>query len=679
MKCDFVSPGFMQKLLLLTYGSQLLVDTNISKLKKLYKVPADITIKGKYITVEDIVEVFKAAKILLLKLPLGCGKTSAVMKYIYHLCESQPDIRILFITCRIALTIEQREKLHKSFETYLDEDNRKKKCFFAYPRLACSIQSLHKVHGRYDLVILDEIETILTSFTGKAECHFTRTKSNLVQNWMNFCDTIKDTPQVIAMDGLMSNISIDFIKGLRDDKSVVIKSKHKQTERQIQLCYSIEVMYDQVYRALEAGDKIFVGVPGKGDKKVDMSSVEGMVSDILVKFPTWKRGVQVIGYHSAAGSEKAALKNCEEVWGSPNTRIVIGNASIAVGVSYDPKFSDKYQQFDTVFASMNPTCMSNHDFFQLLYRIRKPKNSKMFIHLGKVGKDFKNAQMMPILYKQPVDKVWLKLREGLGFKHNADMHSRTKQIFKFFCDMMNIKYNTKDTIKMSEEEIQQIVSAFDGHTHNMFRWDAIEDITNETYNRYVYRMKNTVLPIKCVLQIQKFMFTRKFQTKESAKLFWQTEGHRCIERIHDLMVYQKYPEESIFWIDDYHQCSVISDILQRNNITIGEDLEDIKYGSTKAWKKYFNLRLNDFKMDMIYKLFFAYFKSKAVLGREELTRRGHYAYKTGILWKDSLNHLVVGDIISSNTESEDKSLLEDISRNRTEQLNGTKNLGIYIY
>ena len=75
------------------------------------------------------------------------------------------------MTCRIALTEEQRGKLNKGFKCYLDcKEDKSIKLDEQY--LVCSIQSLHKVNReKYDLIVLDEIETILNSWSEGADCH----------------------------------------------------------------------------------------------------------------------------------------------------------------------------------------------------------------------------------------------------------------------------------------------------------------------------------------------------------------------------------------------------------------------------------------------------------------------------------------------------------------------------
>ena len=161
----------------------------------------------------------------------------------------------------------------------------------------------------------------------------------------------ENAPDVIVIDGLLSKISVDFLEAVRGSVHV-ISSKHKQSPRSIKLCSSqIESFYDEIYKSIDNGEKIFVGMSTMGKDSQKLNSVESLTSTLISKYG-WTLGKEIISYHSLKKKEKKALINCEEVWGHPDIRVIIGNSSIAVGISYDPNISRGLKLFDRIFATM---------------------------------------------------------------------------------------------------------------------------------------------------------------------------------------------------------------------------------------------------------------------------------------------------------------------------------------
>lgn len=650
LQSEYVRDGFMQTLLILVYGSRILKDKNFDRLKELYNVHHNLMLDKFYLNTDDLKDAFDIGRIVLPKWPMGGGKTTAVLALMAMYIESNPDIRILFVTCRTALTIEQMAKLDKlGFNSYLDMTNEEKHMLNDYKRFACSVQSLQLVQGDYDLIIFDEAETLFGSFSGTAECHITKKEDRVKRHWNTLVDLIRDTPHIIAMDGILSNMTVNLFSDIRPfDVPVVIQSTHKQHARQIRLCKSIETLYDQIHKAIESGKKIFVGMSKKGDRTLDnMDSVEGLKSHLLARYG-WTEGVEVRAFHSHAYKEKEKLKKCEDELGHPKVRVWIGNSSIAEGVSYDPTFDEKHQQYDMVFASMDLTCMSNHDFFQLLYRVRKPKETQMFIHLARINPLARQAKMKQIPFQAPTDDIWKNMRALMDLKHATDFQSKNRQTFKFFCTMLNIDITSESMLTLTEEEINQIHLAFDGSTHNMFMWDKIRMLSKEEYDRLLQSAKREVLSVGNSLAIDKYNFRIKFKKEDRAAGFWQAGNERTfIERVHDLMSYQLNDKESIGWISHFHQCSLISRLLMINNLRLGdkEGLENILEGDAvknlpfSEISKHFNLRITNYRTDVWYKMFYAYFGSDNAIYKDKDTG----TLMVGGMWDDYSNELELID------------------------------------
>lgn len=292
LKSEYVAAGILNKLLILTYGSALLIDKNVKRLKELYNVKSAVVMRKQYINKDDIKKYMKThSKTILLKLPLGTGKTIATMEYIAAELKKNPNLRILYVTCRIALTREQQDKLPKGFIIYLDASKEVRSIDYNKPLFACSIQSLDLAGtgDDYNMVVFDEVKTVLSSFSGEADCHFHKQNYRLIPNWNMLTRAVQKADKVIAIDVILSNMSVDFFQSLRpNDPPTVITSKKKQSPRSIRLCGNIETFYQQIFNALDRGEKIFVGMSKMGHTSVtNMATVEGLVSTLLTQFPKW--------------------------------------------------------------------------------------------------------------------------------------------------------------------------------------------------------------------------------------------------------------------------------------------------------------------------------------------------------------------------------------------------------
>lgn len=74
-------------------------------------------------------------------------------------------------------------------------------------------QSLHYIDSSsYDIVIIDEVETVLNAWVGN------ETHKNLELNFMNFKDTIKNAKKVFLMDAFMTTKTYNLFENIEKSK-----------------------------------------------------------------------------------------------------------------------------------------------------------------------------------------------------------------------------------------------------------------------------------------------------------------------------------------------------------------------------------------------------------------------------------------------------------------------------
>ena len=134
-------------------------------------VPATKTTTNKYVHYTDF---DPRKKYTILKPTPGCGKTYSTVQYLRHHIDR--NVRIAWVTSRRALNRNMEGRLgvvHFTWNSYLDFDKDQKASaeFEQTNGFLISVQRLYHLQKKYDIVVLDEIEVTLNTFSGAAETH----------------------------------------------------------------------------------------------------------------------------------------------------------------------------------------------------------------------------------------------------------------------------------------------------------------------------------------------------------------------------------------------------------------------------------------------------------------------------------------------------------------------------
>lgn len=140
--------------------------------------------------------------VLYVRAPMKIGKTKALVKYISTI---DPSWSVCIVSFRIAFTDNMLSNF-KNFITYKDisgtispSENK---------NVIIQVESLHRLREAYDLLILDESESILSQFNsgnGQKEAI----------GFANFVYQMKNAKQIIAMDAELNERTIEIVRTLR--------------------------------------------------------------------------------------------------------------------------------------------------------------------------------------------------------------------------------------------------------------------------------------------------------------------------------------------------------------------------------------------------------------------------------------------------------------------------------
>lgn len=300
---------------------------------------------------------------LAIKAMLGTGKTTAIIRAL------KPYRRILFISGRRSFTSYAHAELAREgihFSNYMNA----KGALAHHDLLFIQVESLWRLESdfnKYDLVILDESETI---------CHqlhsIETNKDRLIKNHEMLGCIVATADKLIAADAFLSDRTMSLLRSLRNwDQTALIVNTHQPYQRTA-VCLQTTAtdarrsdlgsLVARIRAAIKAKRKIIVVWTSrrKGQAFAD-KYLKG--KDIKWRF-----------YNSTSNAkERAELQNVSETW--RDLDVLMYTSTITVGVSYDP--ADPKDQFDEAFLYASNASAVPRDVAQSLLRCRKLRLNRL--------------------------------------------------------------------------------------------------------------------------------------------------------------------------------------------------------------------------------------------------------------------------------------------------------------
>ncbi|KXS08815.1 hypothetical protein M427DRAFT_50296 [Gonapodya prolifera JEL478] len=319
--------------------------------------------------------------IVVAQSPMGSGKTHQIKDALFNRLEE----RILIVSPRRSFSREKVGEFNNLFKLegenrfvdYSDVDTRTTN-MYDVPKLAIQYESIHKLYHEdilstlYDVVILDEIESILyqTSST---------TNKEYESNNMTLMYLIINARNTIIADAFITNRTISMLKSIQKhyNKSIQISINESipQKGKKVivkglgcNLKKSTDVKLDHLHDIIERlgqGEKIAAIYGSRAFK-------DEVIHEVQKKFAS-KDGFKIKNYDSnTSEQEMKSLENVNEVWSDPEIKLLTYTTKITVGISFDKK-----DVFDRVMMSVNSSNAVPRDFIQAHYRIRDTKTKEV--------------------------------------------------------------------------------------------------------------------------------------------------------------------------------------------------------------------------------------------------------------------------------------------------------------
>lgn len=305
-------------------------NTKIGKIKKIKKK-------------SSIIDLYNLDNVdaLCINAPMGSGKTKNINKLI------KKYKNIIFVTFRVTL-INQLHKNFKIFEKYSDIDD-KIIDLNIHNKIITTVDSLHRIVGECDLLIIDEFTYTLNHLV-----EYVKEREMVYSTLTQYLNN-KET-KILALDALMTEEDINFLTYFKEN---IQYEKYENDLHKDKIIYNYNSnlggFFNNINKDLQNNKKIYIC----SNSKTHILFFE----DILKK----KFSNKVI---SCVTSENAEEFNLEE-WDKSD--IVLYSPSITAGISYEKK------RFDTCYGFFINISAISEMSIQQLFRIRNINTNE--IHL----------------------------------------------------------------------------------------------------------------------------------------------------------------------------------------------------------------------------------------------------------------------------------------------------------
>lgn len=393
-----------------------------------------IEINSKYLNEckEFVEKLHTFKKSLIIKSCMNTGKTQIVCDYI----EKFKPNRILWISTRQTYSFNVMERIKKyGFINYLDD----KKDFMYNNKIIVQLESLHLLEKMnnikmYDLIILDEIESILYQFNSSTIYEYNENTFNLL-----FLLCKSEQTKIIMMDGDLNKRCLEYAKDISKEYDI-FENKYTHKEINLNLTDNKDYFLNQIINSLDK------------KRKVCIISLTTKLMTQLEKILIDKKINYLVHASYTDDKLKKELANVNELWIKYD--VVLFSPTISVGVDFTKEY------FDDIYAIIKPNVASPRIFKQMLGRIRNMKNKEILTYYSGI-----NNNLDAKLYE----------------------YEEMKEYFKY-CDP-ELKTHKKYKLNKKENTIE-VVSGFTLYDRIMMH-NKIEDM-NKTENNFMTELNNVL-------------------------------------------------------------------------------------------------------------------------------------------------------------------------------------------
>lgn len=378
-------------------------------------MPPTLIEHSKHITNETIDKI-KSKNTLVLMSPTGSGKTRCIQKILKYVGD---DAKILSVISRRSMS-SLHKNTFKNMTSYLDDPKE-----INLNRYIVSLEQIHKSNIEYDVLVLDEITSLISHFYSR-----TMEKRRLV-SFIRLVELISKTKKVICCDAIMTDMTMAFIGLLRDIEDIVYYRNIYKNKNNINLHINYKTN-NKTMKEIEIFCRPIVDKIKKNEEVMIMSDSKTIVNNIynyLLEFNDNKSYYQVYTKDSGILSE---LEDCNKTW---KGKCVLYSPKIIYGI-------DVLIQYEDIYAIYQGNSICGFSMLQQISRAR-------------------NTQNVHVLFLQSTYKD--KLNKYISYEQNK--YIEESQLNKYMTNF-NSKYDSNKITKSKENILFELQAIQIGNTGN---------------------------------------------------------------------------------------------------------------------------------------------------------------------------------------------------------------------
>jgi len=234
-----------------------------------------------------------------------------------------------------------------------------------FPRLIVQVESLHRLPmpeapEPVDLLVLDEVESILAQFNSGLHRNFTA--SFAMFQWM-----VATADRVVVMDANLGDRTLRLLERLRGGRPPLFHwNQHPQAEGdRYYFAGEQGVWLDHLYERLRGGQRAVVATNS-------LAEAEALEAGIRARFP--EKAVGLYSSKTPQATKDAHFADLHTHWTALD--VLIYTPTVSAGVSYE------LEHFDVLFGHFTDASCDVETCRQMLARVRNLGTREHFIHLS---------------------------------------------------------------------------------------------------------------------------------------------------------------------------------------------------------------------------------------------------------------------------------------------------------
>ncbi len=405
----------------------------------------------------DYGPILEIVDILMIRSIMGSGKTFNTYKWLEEQIAKNKDLRVMVVSFRRSIENKYGEDLaHLGFENYLHLDPKGGLSSEEHPRLIVQVNSLKRVSGKYDVLLLDEV-----SYTFDIVHGFCSDKSQVYETLKSY---VKHTPKILCLDAYLTDANVEYMRDLRDEKKIAVVENKKTKDNGKTYVFDYEQFMAKISKKVDDNKRIAI-------VSNSLQFLENKIAPILDNaFTGTDKKYLIISSEAMKDKtkeEQDAIIN-KNNWGKYD--VVAYTPTVTAGISFE-----ETGVFDSIFGYFCNKSATADIGTQMLFRIRYPICTDYTLHFNSIMDhdvfDTSDEGLDIIIYR------YIVLEEQCKHKFLADLVKQQKVRFEPF----NRKYDDIAQYNLLKDWLRKKMTSYNNYPAVMLYYLDVQGYPLHSY------------------------------------------------------------------------------------------------------------------------------------------------------------------------------------------------------